>query len=38
VFTNSLMAEVMRSVFYVGAGALVVGALLGWFVRRWMAS
>jgi hypothetical protein len=38
VFTNSLIAEVMRSVFYVGAGALVVGALLGWFMRRWVAT
>lgn len=38
VFTNSLIAEALRSALYVGVGALLVGALLGWFVRRWMAS
>ncbi len=38
VFTNSLMAEAARALMYVGAGALLVGALLGWFGRRWLAS
>jgi uncharacterized protein (TIGR02246 family) len=34
VFTNTLMAEVTRMIWYVGAGALIVGILAGWFLGR----
>jgi len=34
VFTNPLMAEVMRLLWYAGAGSLLVGGLLGWFLGR----
>jgi LPXTG-motif cell wall-anchored protein len=34
VFTNALIAELMRTLWYAGAGGLVVGLLAGWFLRR----
>ncbi|MCM8611910.1 nuclear transport factor 2 family protein [Accumulibacter sp.] len=35
VFTNSLLAEAERAIWYVGAGAGVGGLLLGWLLGRW---
>ena len=34
VFTNSLIGEITRMMWYVGAGCLVVGGLIGWFAGR----
>jgi hypothetical protein len=34
VFTNTLIAELTRTLWYAGAGGLVVGLLAGWFLRR----
>jgi SnoaL-like domain len=34
VFTNSLISELTRGLWYVGAAGLVVGGLAGWFLRR----
>ena len=34
VFTNSLLAEAERAIWYVGAGAGVGGLLLGWLLGR----
>jgi uncharacterized protein (TIGR02246 family) len=34
VFTNTLMAELTRALWYVGGGALVLGGLAGWFLGR----
>lgn len=34
VFTNSLISELTRLLWYAGAAGLVVGGLVGWFVGR----
>ena len=34
VFTNSLISELTRGLWYAGGGGLLVGALAGWFLRR----
>jgi len=34
VFTNTLIAELTRVLWYAGAGGLVAGALAGWFLGR----
>jgi hypothetical protein len=34
VFTNTLISEITHMMWYVGAGALIVGGLAGWFLGR----
>ncbi len=34
VFTNTLITEITNMMWYVGAGALIVGGLAGWFLGR----
>lgn len=34
VFTNPLIAELTRALWYAGGGGLVAGVLVGWFLRR----
>lgn len=38
VFTNVLISELTRAIWMTGAAALAVGALLGWFLHRWLAK
>jgi hypothetical protein len=34
VFTNTLISELTRTLWYVGAAGLLIGGLAGWFLRR----
>jgi hypothetical protein len=34
VFTNTLISELTRALWYAGAAGLAIGALAGWFLRR----
>jgi hypothetical protein len=34
VFTNTLISELTRALWYAGAGGLVAGGLIGWFLGR----
>jgi hypothetical protein len=34
VFTNTLISELTRALWYAGAGGLVIGGIAGWFLRR----